>query len=217
MNQLPRGKEREQSLPRDAYFSEGYFALTQLCSLSQQIHEIHQLKPKSILEVGIGNGFTSSFLKRSGYDVTTADINPALQPDICAPLDELASRVAGRRFDLVVCCEVLEHMPFDQFEDSLEHFSSLGQRLFMTLPNYRVSVGFGGFLRLPKISPKLLGFTVDVPRKKALDKEHFWEVGSSRETTRKKILSALATRYPAVGSKKLALNPYHIAFYGSGA
>lgn len=212
MNQALRGQAREQSLPREAYFSDGYFALPQLCSLSQQLHGIHAMRPTDILEIGIGNGFTSSFLKRAGYDVTTVDINPALEPDICAPLDEVAGHVSGRRFDLVVCCEVLEHMPLEQLRPSLDALAKLGSRLFMTLPNYHAPIGFGGFLRLPKIAPKLLSLTVDLPRRRALEKEHFWEVGSSRETSKSALVKMLRDRYASVEVQKFALAPYHIAF-----
>lgn len=215
MNTSLRGVEREQSLPREAYYADGYFSLTQLCSLSQQIHEIHALRPKSILEVGIGNGFTSTFLRRAGYSVTTADINPALGPDICAPLDQVASHLGGRTFDLVVCCEVLEHMPLDTFEPNLDILRALGSRLFMTLPNFSASIGLGAFLRLPKTPVKLLDLHVDVPRAKALEAEHFWEVGSHASTSRKAIMRTLRSRYPNVSMKRFALNPYHIAFYGS--
>jgi protein-L-isoaspartate O-methyltransferase len=64
--------------------------------MPQKIHEIDKLKPKDILEIGLGDGFVSSFLKRAGYDVTTVDINPALEPDICAPLDQMSNHLRAR-------------------------------------------------------------------------------------------------------------------------
>lgn len=209
-----RGHDREQNLPKGAYYSEGYFSLAQLCSLSHQIHEIHKLAPQNIIEVGIGNGFVSSFLRRAGYKIRTADINPSLAPDICAPICELPELLRGERFDLVVCCEVLEHMPFDEFESNLDHLRFLGDRLFMTLPNYRPTIGFTGFLRLPKMTPRLMDLSIDLFRHKRLDREHFWEVGSDRSTSKKEIIKLLKARYKNVMLKRLALNPYHFAFYG---
>jgi SAM-dependent methyltransferase len=183
--------------------------------MAQQLHEIHALRPKGILEIGIGNGFTSTFLRRAGYQVTTVDINPDLEPDICAPLDEVSDRLGARSFDLVVCCEVLEHMPYDVFAPSLDHLRRMGDRLFLTLPNYRASIGFGGFLQLPKIAPRLLNMFIEIPRPKRLDGEHFWEVGSSRETSKDAIMRELRRRYDSVDTKGFALNPYHISFVGS--
>ena len=207
-----RGQDREKSLPRSAYFSDGYFSIQQLFSLSHQINEIHKLRPKSILEIGIGNGFTSSFLRRAGYRVTTVDINQDLEPDICAPLDQVGSIIGGDHFDLVVCCEVLEHMPLQEFKSNLDHLGNLGRRLFLTLPNYRASVGLGGLLRLPKLGARIFDWTIDIPRKKKLDAEHFWEVGSEDKTSLKAIVSDLKCRYISVEVKKMPLNPYHIAF-----
>ena len=207
-----RGEDREKTLPREAYFSDGYFELHQLFSLSHQINEIHKLRPQSILEIGVGNGFTSSFLRRAGYRVTTADINPDLEPDICAPLDQVGSFIGEEKFDLVVCCEVLEHMPLNEFIESLDQLRALGQRLFLTLPNYKATIGASGLFRIPKIGAKSFDLTFDIPRKKKLDKEHFWEVGSQRETEIKSIAFELKARYKSVKIKRITLNPYHIAF-----
>lgn len=207
-----RGKDREKNLPRDSYFSDGYFSLPQLFSLSHQINEIHKLHPRDILEIGVGNGFTSSFLRSAGYSITTADINPELKPDICAPLDQIGNIVGRKKFDLVVCCEVLEHMPLEEFLPNLDRLRNLGSRLFLTLPNYKIIVGFSGALRIPKIGVKIFDLTLDIPRRRKLEKEHFWEVGSHRETTMRAIESELKMRYRKLQIKKLPLNPCHIAF-----
>lgn len=210
-----RGETRERNLEKSEYYSENYFKLPQLCSFAHQIHDIYRLKPASILEIGIGNGFTSSFLKRSGFDVVTVDINAALEPDICSPIAGLAPLLGGRSFDLVVCCEVLEHMPFANFEDNIEGFRAVGRRLYLTLPNYKRVFGLSGFLRLPKFAPALVEAEIEIPIRKSLDKEHFWEVGSSPLTTRKEIVKRLGRFYPRVDTGRYGLNPYHLSFQAS--
>ena len=110
MRQLGRvGAEREATLPREFYMGAGALTPEHLHSLSFQILQIARLQPRRVLEVGIGNGFVSTYLRQMGIEVVTADINPALAPDVCAPLHELPERLAGQRFDVVSCCEVLEH------------------------------------------------------------------------------------------------------------
>lgn len=150
-----RGYNREKELSRDEYFSDQYFTMQQLCSFAHQINHINSLKPKSILEIGIGNGFVSTFLKRAGYFVTTADINPNLDPEICAPIESLGEKLQ-QKYDLVVCCEVLEHMPLNLLNTNIELLSSFGRRLYLTLPSCRRIFGFGGIYRLPKCSPKII-------------------------------------------------------------
>ncbi len=170
------------------------------------------MRPESILEVGIGNGFTSTFLRKAGFAVTTVDINCALDPDICASIAEMKSKLAGKQFDLLVCCEVLEHMPFHSFEASLAVFRSISPRLYLTLPSYKRVFGFGGFLRVPFAGVMKTSLMLDFPTKKTLDKEHFWEVGSSSETNLVSIRKILCEYYEEVAIFRYFLNPYHIAF-----
>lgn len=213
--QTLRGADREKSLPRSAYFNSNYFSLTQLFSLAQQIHEIHAMKPESILEIGIGNGFVSTFLNRAGYAVTTADINPTLNPDICAPLNEVHKFVDSPIFDVVVCCEVLEHMPLEELETNIKYLKSLGHRLFLTLPNYKRTFGVFGFLRVPKIHPLKFKMAIDVNLYQKLTPEHFWEVGYCNVTTKKEIINILRKYYNHVESGHMLMNPYHIYFKAS--
>jgi len=207
-----KGHERERTLGKDVYYSERYFSMRQLCSLIHQIHQIYRLRPSSMLEIGIGNGFTSTFLKRAGVDVFTVDINAALSPDVVCSLDELPKHLTNRRFDLVVCCEVLEHMPFEEFEKSLEILRGYSDRLFVTLPSYSAWVGFSGFVRLPLING-LLNAGVKVRRRKDLTKDaHFWELGSTTKTSRKNVRLALAKYYNNVEHGVFHLNRYHEYF-----
>ena len=210
-----KGTTREAGLSRQVYFSDSYFRLRQLFSLAHQLHEIHRLRPEDILEIGIGNGFVSSFLRRAGYSIVTADINPELEPDICAPMNELPSRLGGRNFDLVVCCEVLEHMPFETFEENIQVMAGSGRRLFLTIPDCRRVFGFGGILRLPKWAPGLLNRYVETPWAGPLGKAHFWEIGSTPRSSKRNILRILEKYYTNVRTARFALNPYHVCFTGT--
>jgi SAM-dependent methyltransferase len=213
-----KGADREKALEKSVYFSDNYFQFRQLCSFVHQIYDIHHLRPRSILEIGLGNGFTSTFLKRAGYEVVTADINPALEPDICCPLSELPSHLAGKSFDLVVCCEVLEHMPFEDFEPNLKRLRALGERLYLTLPNHKALLGIGWVPRIPKLSSiKASSLYVEVPLAKPLQPMHYWEVGSLRYTSRKAIIAMLSHYYSSTISRRYALNPGHVMFYSHNA
>lgn len=205
-----RGVERERNLEKSVYFSDAYFRLHQLCSFAHQIHDIHQLKPKSIIEVGIGNGFTSTFLKSAGFDVFTVDINPNLSPDLCAPISELPNQLRERKFDLVVCCEVLEHLPFDEFESCMQIFQQIASRMYLTLPQAKKFFGFGGFLQLPKLGRR--NVNAYLSRAKALPAEHYWEVGSAGQTSKLQLSKIIAKYFETVEARHYCLNPYHICF-----
>lgn len=209
---ISKGMQRERDLSRAEYFSDGYHSLSTLFSLTLQIKCIHDLKPRSILEIGPGNGFVSRYFRSAGVEVTTADINPNLEPDICAPLSELQSHLK-KRVDLVVCCEVLEHMPLSQLDENLDILKSVGDRLFMTLPNARASIGFGAFVRLPRVPRFLVDAHINLPFKHKLEgSPHFWEVGYNSDCSRNNIVQRLQKRYSKVNSSRFALNPYHYSF-----
>jgi hypothetical protein len=208
-----RGRIREVGLPRSAYFTDEYFSLPQLFSLAHQIHAIYKCKPSSVLEVGLGNGFVSTFLRRAGLPVTTVDVNPELSPDICSGIDKLVEAVEGT-FDLVVCCEVLEHLPIEDLDPSLDQLRAVGKRLFLTLPTSHRPVGFGGLLRLPKLGARMVNLNFDIPIRRSLGGgPHFWEVGYDSTCTRSAIKKRLSKRFTEVRSGRFALNPYHMYFY----
>lgn len=207
-----RGPQREISLDREAYYSDHYFSYSQLFSFVHQIKHIVEMRPSNAIEVGIGNGFVSTFLRRSGIDVLTADINPALEPDICAPLADIPKLVSEPR-DVVICCEVLEHMPLEELDANLDHLKSLGRRLYLTLPRSKRNWGLAGMVHLPKLRGRLFDANIDIPWRRSIEgTPHFWEVGYNAACTRSAIIEKLKTRYSRVSSGRFALNPYHAYF-----
>jgi SAM-dependent methyltransferase len=211
MSHPARGNDREKNLKRERYFSDSYFSISQLCSFAHQINYIWSMRPSSVIEIGLGNGFVSTFLKRAGIHVTTVDINPALEPDICAPLSDV-HKLIPEQTDLVVCCEVLEHMPIEELDANLDRLRGLGKRLFLTLPNYRRTWGLSGLVFLPKLGVKVFDVCFDIPWKRRPPREHFWEVGYNHQCKRQEIVRRLKARYPSVRCGRFALYPHHIYF-----
>ena len=170
------------------------------------------MQPTSAIEIGVGNGFVSAYLQHAGIPVVTVDINPALNPDICAPLDQVSKHIE-QQADLVICCEVLEHMPLAELDANLDHLRNLGARLFLTLPNSYKTWGLSGLAYLPKIGAKMFDFNFNAPWKRPIaGGPHFWEVGHSAPCSRQAIVQRLYERYTSVQSGRFALNPYHIWF-----
>lgn len=210
---MTKGRELEASYCKEVYSKDSYFELTQLQSQIFQILGIRKFKPKKILEIGIGSGFTSLFLKRAGYDVTTVDINENLQPDVCCDIANVNKNINPDGFDLSVCCQVLEHIPFDEFEGCIKNLSLYGN-LYLTLPNYYSYFGFSGILRLPHVRKIFsLYFRSPFKIKKLQDGIHFWEVDSHSETSRKKIVLILLKYFSRVEVKIIPTNPYHLQFF----
>lgn len=208
-----RGFEREQSLKREAYFSEGYFERQQLFSLAEQIALAHRyatvFEKCRILEVGIGNGFVADFMKKAGYRVTTFDINPELRPDIVGNLLNLQRHIS-ETYELVLCSEVLEHMPQEHFDTALEQLGCASSRyVVITLPVFRHFVGFNLQLKLPRLPFIDLPCFVKTSFGKRLGSGHFWEIGYDSNSSRKAVESVILRHFRIVEKGAFRSNPYH--------
>ena len=59
-----------------------YDSKERFISYWHQLNEIFKLKPSNVLEIGIGYGLTSAYLKNSGINVVTLDIKKEFNPDV---------------------------------------------------------------------------------------------------------------------------------------
>lgn len=209
-----KGNEREKNLENEFYYADIYFTLDQLTSYAEQIHTIHSLKPKTILEVGIGSGLVSDFMKKSGYDVTTVDINEKLNPNIVSSIADLPANLQGETFDLVVCCEVLEHMPFSEFEQSIKILKIYSDQLFLTLPRFKIWYGLSVFYTFPKLK-NFISIGVEIKRKKKnLNNSncHFFEINSSEQSSRKNIIKLISKYFKKTNHFYFKVNKFHEGF-----
>lgn len=62
-------------------------------------------------------------MKWGGMEVETADFDPELKPDIVADVSALSASIKCQ-YDIILCCQVLEHLPFEKFHTSLEEIST---------------------------------------------------------------------------------------------
>lgn len=205
------GETRETSLLYENYIDNNSFSPEQLYSLSFQILQIREFHPRRMLEIGIGNGFVSTFLKKIGIEVITVDINPALGADICSSIAELPNHLRNERFDLVSCCEVLEHIPFEYFDSHLEILRGFSPNAFISLPGHFPWLGFTGRLgvhnRFMNIS---LGLRI--PCKRKLTDGHYWEIASHWQTRKSAILKTMHRQYALIEAGVFPMHRYHYYF-----
>ena len=72
----------------------------------------------NVLEIGIGPRLVSSYLIQSNINVVTIDLERKLQPQIVGSVLQLP--IKEMTFDTVLCCQVLEHFPFENLKKCLE-------------------------------------------------------------------------------------------------
>lgn len=139
-----------------------------------QIDAVLKSAPRRVLIVGKGDGIVAEILKRHVGEVRTLDIESSLQPDIVASVE--AMPLESGSFDAVLCCEVLEHLPFEKFEAALAELARVARRhVVVSLPHFGPPVKFA--LKLPFFREIRIAFKLPVPLHHVFNGEHYWEIG----------------------------------------
>jgi len=143
-------------------------------SYRHQIDEVLRLKPKSVLEIGVGNKTVSDYLKKQGIEITTLDMDESLRPDFVASVIEMP--LEDNFFDLVLCAEVLEHLPFDNFEKALLELKRVTKKyLVLSLPHFGPPIKFS--FKIPFFKEIKIAFKIPFYQQHQFKGEHYWEIG----------------------------------------
>ncbi|MCK4286633.1 MAG: class I SAM-dependent methyltransferase [Candidatus Lokiarchaeota archaeon] len=207
-----------------------------LQSLIFQIHLSLLAKPEKVLEIGIGNGFVSSYLKNY-CEVTTADFDRNLNPDIILDISkkEDFQQIQKESFDLVIICEVLEHIPFSKLENVLKNLKEITKRfVLISVPNESnfISISFlkNGFKKkiyfpitfpvqvITSIINRIGLYLSDIhykllrrKKKFTYDGVHHWELGIDKYSV-KLFREKLKKYFKIKFEKRLHENLYHHFF-----
>jgi len=158
------------------YLTLNYLSKRRWNSYWYQINEIYQLKPKKILEIGTGGGVVSNQLKKMGFLVTTVDFDQSLKPDIVGDVRKLPFK--NDFFDLVLCAQVLEHLPFRYFKKSLSELNRVTNKyVILTLPHFSITELYFGLKLIPYVPKIEKTVKIDWPIKHKFLGEHYWEIG----------------------------------------
>lgn len=158
------------------YASKNYDTFERMQSYLAQIKEIVNINPEQLLEIGVGNGFFSDYLRKKGFNITTCDIDEKLNPDKVGSV--LTLPFSDNSFDLVVCFQVLEHLPFNHFSKALSEIKRVTKNMaIVSLPDvercFKFSFGRNNSSYFKKC--------ITIPRRKKheyeFNGEHYWEIG----------------------------------------
>lgn len=199
-----------------SHYGKSYDTIERFNSYFQQVDIICKLKPMSVLEIGVGNKTVSNYIRNQGIELVTCDLNRKLDPDYVADIRRLP--FPNESFYCVMACEVLEHLPWDDFENILAELFRVSQKyVVISIPEGRDSFEFifrssmmGRFLK--RTGLRLL-FRVPGFLKKDLvcPDEHYWEMGL-KGVTLSKVKQKLKKYFKVVHEKVPYLNPYHYFF-----
>lgn len=164
----------EAAIPRQHYTEDNYDSLGRFVSYWHQIDEVRRAEPENVLEIGVGNGFVSNYLRDRGFDVITLDVNAQLSPDVVGSITAIPLRDAS--FDVVTACEVLEHLPQECVVEALREMRRVTRRAaVVSVPNKRIAYALQ--LPIPKVGLRRWLFERCDPPGYSPGPEHLWEIG----------------------------------------
>ena len=194
------------------HYGEKYDSKRRFASYWHQINEILALHPKNVLEIGIGNGFTSRYLSSKGVNLTTCDIDKNLKPDYVASITQLP--FPDNSFDVVMACEILEHIPYEDALNGLrEIYRVSSAHAVISLPDATrcicLAFPIPGYGKMQKIieAPRLY------PKEHSLTKSgHYWEIGKKGFHLNKIKSDIRKTGFNILKTYRVFENPYHRFF-----
>jgi len=158
------------------YLTCRYNTPARMSAYGYQIKETMECSPNNVLEIGLGNGIVSLILKKFGFSVTTLDHNKKLCPDIVASVTNIP--LDDGSFDVVLCCEVLEHIPYSDFEKALrEIYRVTRKHLIITLPDKNRYFSITAKIPMMRERRLVIECPFLFPKKHKYDGEHYWEIG----------------------------------------
>ncbi|MEK7601525.1 MAG: class I SAM-dependent methyltransferase [Patescibacteria group bacterium] len=157
------------------HYVHGYDHQPRWLAYFYQIENVLKLGKRSILEVGPGNGTVSNYLKMSGMDVTTADIDPAHGPTVVASILDLP--LPDNQYDVSMACEVLEHIPFEELHVAVSELARVSKEyVIISVPDVRRTLLYL-VLKLPFLPEVALRIRMMTRKIHVFNVGHFWEIG----------------------------------------
>jgi 2-polyprenyl-3-methyl-5-hydroxy-6-metoxy-1,4-benzoquinol methylase len=192
------------------YDFQAYTDLPRWTSYWHQITETLALALKTVLIIGIGDNIVGKLLAAQGVQVYTFDFDKNLHPDFEGDVAEIDAVLRDKQFDVILCCQVLEHLPHDRFEAILQQLAQHAGHVIISLPysamKYKIE------LKLPVIKTiKVKVYVHKFFKKHKFDGEHYWEIGT-RGHTKRSILKSMKKFFAVAKWYVAPYNPYHVFF-----
>jgi len=197
-----------QHNPND-YYTPYYLSPARMSSYSHQFRLAMGTDCKKYLNIGSANNILSRLLSKQDKQVTNLDLDIHTCPTVNAILPFLPFN--DDAFEVLLCFQMLEHMPFTMINECLKEFSRVSNRyLILSLPDISLSKR--------EIIKSLMYKIFHHPREwkgyrfSKTNREHFWEIGDGW-LTRKKIINIIEKEnFTLENDFRNSLNPYHHFF-----
>jgi len=192
------------------YDFERYDDAERWMSYWHQIRAVLAVRPKTVLEIGAGSGVFRNYLRAAGVDVKSLDIDRSRDVDFVADITKLDDALPkGLAFDAVCAFQVLEHLPFGEFETALANLARRASSdVFVSLPYRGLRVRFAFWWGDHHVT---FGHKFMLPWRHRPIPEHHWELGYP--ITAGKITRLIRKQLDVVSRGFIRENPYHYMWH----
>ncbi len=204
-------KENEKQVSATHYGFDRYINKNRWFSYYSQILEVLNSKAENVLIIGVGDGLVPLCIEKLGIKVKTFDFDIELNPDYVGDIINIKNILGNIQFDCILCCQVLEHIPYNHFNDILNSLETISKIVILSLP-YRHKTLLGFSLKLPKF--KNTSKVITIPcfwRKLEFNGEHYWEIGVSGYSLRK-VIQDIKNYFKIERTYLVKENTYHRFF-----
>lgn len=167
-------------VPGRSHYNLDYVRSGRLHSFAHQMEAVLEFQPTSVLEVGVGTGVVAAGLRALGVQVRTLDLQPELHPDLVGSITAVPADDSA--FDVVSCCQVLEHLPVDAVGEALKEIARVGHMgCVISVPDVTRDVALAWRLPLLGRGGFALSLPHDLPQQERVARfermGHHWELG----------------------------------------
>lgn len=180
-----------------------------------QVYLVQLLKPKNLLEIGIGNSIITSYFRRHKCDFTTIDIDNKTNPDVIGDVRKLPFK--NNYFDTIIACEVLEHIPWKDLEIAFTELHRVSsQYVIISVPYSSIDIESIIKVHFGNKKPKrqYFDYLLRIPlffKDFSFDGEHYWEMGR-KGFSKNKFKKIFKEKFEIIKTTRPPLKPYHYFF-----
>ena len=171
---------------QESYKTLKYNSKANWLSYWYQISEIINANPRDVLIIGKGSGIVENSLQilYPKMKITTMDVEESLNPDVVSDMRSMP--FSDNSFDVILCCQVLEHIPFGDVEGVLKDFKRIVRdRAIISIPQKRKHIKIE--IDIPLIGNKRIILKYPFNKKSIRSKQYFWEINRGFHITTLKI------------------------------
>ncbi len=201
----------EKQVDRSHYEGQAYRSSERWMSYWHQLVMVRRNDPKTVLEIGVGEGLVARELELGGVKVTTVDIAEDLHPDVVGSV--MALPFADNSFDLVLAAEILEHIEFSDVPVALREIARVARAqvvISVPHPGWVFSINY----KLPMV-PRIEHFA-QIPffwKEHVFNGEHYWELGKKGYSMSRFLKLAHEAGLRLVSRERHADDPAHRFFH----